>query len=267
LNLPFYDDEEFAKLHAAVRLVLPIIPALCASSPILEGNISGSHDTRLKYYKSNQARIPSITGRVIPEAVFSKRNYLNSIYEKIKTDIAPFDPEGVLNPIWVNSRGAIPRFDRGSIEIRLMDVQECPVADIAVLTLVIETVKALVTGKFADHESQMKFKTDTLVPIYEVCVEGAEFALVEDRDFIKTFVAREESMSAGELWAGILDRLIYLGNDALRQWKPELDIILKEGTLSTRIMKSLDGDNSHEKISEVYRQLVDCLAQNKMFFS
>jgi carboxylate-amine ligase len=53
----------------------------------------------------------------------------------------------------------------------------------------------------------------------------------------------------------------------LRQWKPELDIILKEGTLSTRIMKSLDGDNSHEKISEVYRQLVDCLAQNKMFFS
>ncbi|MFM7429652.1 MAG: glutamate-cysteine ligase family protein, partial [Flammeovirgaceae bacterium] len=34
LNLPFYDDEEFAKLHAAVRLILPILPALCASSPI-----------------------------------------------------------------------------------------------------------------------------------------------------------------------------------------------------------------------------------------
>jgi carboxylate-amine ligase len=32
LNLPFYDDKEFAKLHAAIRLVLPILPALCASS-------------------------------------------------------------------------------------------------------------------------------------------------------------------------------------------------------------------------------------------
>ena len=26
LNLPFYDDEEFAKLHAAVRMILPILP-------------------------------------------------------------------------------------------------------------------------------------------------------------------------------------------------------------------------------------------------
>ena len=41
LNLPFYDDEEFAKLHAAVRLVLPILPALCASSPILDGKLTG----------------------------------------------------------------------------------------------------------------------------------------------------------------------------------------------------------------------------------
>ena len=135
LNLPFYDDEEFAKLHAAVRLILPILPALCASSPILEGKLTGMVDTRLKYYKTNQARIPSITGKVIPEAIFSKRNYLNTIYEKIKKDIAPFDPDNVLNPIWVNSRGAIPRFDRGSIEIRLMDIQECPTADMAIISL------------------------------------------------------------------------------------------------------------------------------------
>ena len=79
LNLPFYDDEEFAKLHAAIRLVLPILPALCASSPILDGKLTGTLDTRLKFYKTNQSKIPSITGKVIPEAVFSKRNYLNTI--------------------------------------------------------------------------------------------------------------------------------------------------------------------------------------------
>src|SRR5258708_1181717 len=53
LNLPFYDDEEFAKLHAAIRIVLPILPALCASSPLLDGAVTGLLDTRLKYYKTN----------------------------------------------------------------------------------------------------------------------------------------------------------------------------------------------------------------------
>jgi glutamate---cysteine ligase / carboxylate-amine ligase len=37
INLPFKDDEEFGKLHAAVRLVLPIFAAIAASSPIVEG--------------------------------------------------------------------------------------------------------------------------------------------------------------------------------------------------------------------------------------
>ncbi|HEY5916248.1 MAG TPA: glutamate-cysteine ligase family protein, partial [Chryseolinea sp.] len=46
LNLPFYDDEEFAKLHAAVRMILPILPALCASSPMLDGQLTGMMDTR-----------------------------------------------------------------------------------------------------------------------------------------------------------------------------------------------------------------------------
>src|SRR6185436_7618780 len=102
------------------------------------------------------------TGKVIPEAVFSRRNYLNTIYEKIKADIAPFDPEQELNPIWVNSRGAIPRFDRGSIEIRIMDIQECPSADLAIVAFVIEVIKALTNGKFIDYESQIKWRTDTL---------------------------------------------------------------------------------------------------------
>src|SRR4029078_8648779 len=72
LNLPFADPLECSKLHAAIRMVLPLLPALCASSPILGGKYSGYLDTRLTYYKTNQSRIPSITGQVIPEAIFSK---------------------------------------------------------------------------------------------------------------------------------------------------------------------------------------------------
>lgn len=265
LNLPFYDDEEFAKLHAAVRLVLPILPGLCASSPIIEGSVTGSLDTRLKYYKTNQSKIPSITGRVIPEAIFSKRNYLNSIYDKIKSDIAPYDPQQILNPIWVNSRGAIPRFDRGSIEIRLMDMQECPLADTSILTLVIETIKALVHEKFCDHESQMKCKTDGLVQLLEGGIQKGEKAMVLDVEYLNLFAVSSGPTSVAGLWKHIMDTLIARGNSELEKWKPELDIILREGTLSTRISNALQGDDSAAGITRVYHQLSDCLAQNKIF--
>ncbi len=41
LNLPFANDEEFEKLHAAIRLLLPIIPAISSSTPIVDGEVSG----------------------------------------------------------------------------------------------------------------------------------------------------------------------------------------------------------------------------------
>jgi gamma-glutamyl:cysteine ligase YbdK (ATP-grasp superfamily) len=265
LNLPFYDDEEFAKLHAAVRLILPLLPALCASSPVLDGCLTGMLDTRLKFYKANQSRIPSITGKVIPEAVFSKRNYLNTIYEKIKSDIAPFDKEHVLNPIWVNSRGAIPRFDRGSIEIRIMDIQECPLADMAITALVIELIKVLVTEKFIDFESQAKWKTDFLAQLLEQAAEKAEAARVDNEEYLQVFGFPDRSANMTDLWRHITERLVRSGNVAVTTWKREIDVVLSQGTLSRRIIKSLGKDHSKENITRVYKQLCDCLAQNKMF--
>jgi carboxylate-amine ligase len=267
LNLPFYDDEEFAKLHAATRIILPILPALCASSPILDGRVTGSLDTRLRFYKTNQAKIPCITGKVIPEAVFSKRNYLNTIYEKIKTEIAPYDPENLLNPIWVNSRGAIPRFDRGSIEIRIMDIQECPSADMAIVNLVVETLKAFVSGKFLDFESQTKLKTEPLAQLLDKIMDEGQEAVIDQADFLAAFGFPGTSAKAVDLWKHILDRLVRSGNDSLEKWKKEIDVILQEGTLSQRILKALNKDHSPENIKKVYRQLSGCLAQNRMFFN
>jgi carboxylate-amine ligase len=264
LNLPFYDDEEFAKLHAAIRLILPLLPALCASSPILDGKLSGQLDTRLMYYKSNQAKIPCITGRVIPEAVFSKRNYFNTIYNKIQADISPYDPDQILNPIWVNSRGAIPRFDRGSIEIRIMDIQECASADLALVSLVIETIKLFVQGSLIDHEDQMKWKTDTLAPLFEKVVEKGPDVIIDNADYLNVFRFPGRRASVGELWSFILQLNIDSGN-AIKRWKPEIDVILKQGNLSQRIINALNGDYSRDNIISVYKKLSTCLEQNKMF--
>lgn len=265
LNLPFYDDEEFAKLHAAIRIVLPILPALCASSPILDGRLTGSLDTRLKYYKTNQAKIPSITGKVIPEAVFSKRNYLNTIYEKIKSDIAPYDPNEELNAIWVNSRGAIPRFDRGSIEIRVMDIQECPSADLAALTLVIETIKALAGNMFVSLEAQMKWKTEVLAQMLDQTIVLGQAAILDNSEYLALFDFAENKAPASALWQHILQHLLKNGNPALEGYKKELNIIMREGTLASRIVMAIGKDHSLEKIASVYRRLCECLANDQMF--
>jgi gamma-glutamyl:cysteine ligase YbdK (ATP-grasp superfamily) len=264
LNLPFYDDEEFTKLHAAVRLVLPILPALCASSPILDGKVTGLVDTRMSYYKNNQAKIPSITGKVIPEAVFSKRQYINTIYERIRADMSPYDPHNIMNPIWVNSRGAIPRFDRGSIEIRIMDIQECPPADIAIQTLVIETIKALVGEQFCNLEQQMRTKTEILAGILDDTSELGQRAEILSSEYPEAF-GLEAPCTALNLWKHILSSLIDSKNPPLEKWEPELSVILNEGTLSDRILKSMNGDYSMDSIRETYRNLTDCLDQNKMF--
>jgi carboxylate-amine ligase len=233
---------------------------------MLDGKYTGMLDTRLKYYKSNQAKIPSITGRVIPEAVFSRRNYLNTIYERIKNDIAPFDPTGELNPIWVNSRGAIPRFDRGSIEIRLMDIQECPAADLAVITLVVEVVKALANNKFIDLEMQMRWKTDALAAILEKTMTRGQDAELDNAEFLAAFGMTAKTATARDLWRHLLGWVETRSNSAVQHWRPQLEVLVNQGTLASRIVSSMGPQPTRDRILATYRKLAACLDQNKMFF-
>ncbi len=133
LNLPFANDEEFRKLHTAIRLVLPLLPALAASSPFLEGKATGLKDTRLFYYNSNQKKVPEIAGHVIPERIKNRQEYETQILAPSFAAIKAHDPEEVLKFEALNSRGAIARFDRMAIEIRILDIQECPKMDIAIV--------------------------------------------------------------------------------------------------------------------------------------
>jgi gamma-glutamyl:cysteine ligase YbdK (ATP-grasp superfamily) len=262
LNLPFHGDEEFGKLHAAIRLILPLLPALCASSPILDGKVSGFADTRLTYYKTNQEKIPSITGRVIPEPIFTEKKYSEQIYEKIKEDIAGFDSDSILDPIWVNSRGAIPRFDRGSIEIRVMDVQECPAADLAIVALVTETLKAFVEEKFASFQKQKEILTDVLVGIFDETTQAGASTEIYSTEFSSLFGINSFT-TPQQIWNHIF-KTLSKNNSALERWEPQLSVILNEGPLSDRILQAI-GSVTEQSIKKVYQRLSGCLAQNKMF--
>lgn len=265
INLPFHGDEEFARLHAAIRVILPLLPGLCASTPILDGRFTGTFDTRLKYYKLNQARIPSITGRVIPEGVFSESEYQSVIYDQIQSDLTPYDPEGILNPTWVNSRGAIARFDRGSIEIRIMDCQESPVADLALARLVVEAVKALAEEKFVSLEQLKQWDTESLAAIYDSAVEGAGDAVIQHQNFLSLFGITSGQATVKEVWLHLQEVLSAAPSTQLDDYASALNHVLSQGTLAQRIVRAIDNNFSHGNVTRVYRQLCECLSKGALF--
>jgi hypothetical protein len=265
LNLPFADDCEFGQLHAAIRLVLPILPAIAASSPIIAGKPTGLMDTRLDVYRSNAAAIPSVTGQVIPEGVYTRSDYDRQILQRIYRDIAPHDREQVLQHEWLNARGAIARFQRQTIEIRVLDVQECPYADLAICAATIGVLKGLVGQQWSPSALQMAIPVQPLAELLQRTMRDAERTVIEDEDYLRLFgLNATRPRTAGQLWQHLIEQSATLQPDGER-WQDALRLILNQGPLARRIERRLDGRSDLAAIEAVYRQLCDCLSRGEMF--
>ncbi len=263
LNLPFGDEQEFARLHAAVRIVLPILPALSAGSPIVDGARTGASDSRMQHYVEHCRAVPSLIGRLVPEAIFDEATYRTEILETIGRDIRPLDPDGVLHPDFLNARGAIARFDRGSIELRVMDVQEYPGADVAICAAVVAVIKSMVAEQSCPLGRQQAMPTERLESILRATSSGAENAVIDDEDYLSLLgvgddAVRDGGIRAGDVWSALLAR-IRRDDSALSSLYAPLQIIADQGTLATRICKSLGDDFTREDLHNVYDQLSDCL--------
>ena len=248
INLSFHGDEEFGKLHGAIRALLPLIPAVAASSPFLDGKYCGYLDGRIETYRHNQEKIPSITGKVIPEAVFTYKEYEEQIFNRVKADIAPYDPEHLLNHFFLNSRGAIARFDRGAVEIRLVDIQECPDADIAIAEWEVAVLKGLIEGQFAN---------DLLSTTH-----SAEKTVISDRDYLKIWGVDASEITAGELIQKITDRV---KNKISSHSQELLASMFKRGTLASALVKAVGADPDRDDFVYEYGKLAKCLAENRLY--
>ena len=266
INLPFANDAEFGKLHAAVRLVLPLLPALAASSPLMEGRITGQLDSRLETYRLNSRKIPSIAARVIPERAFTQAEYNTCIFEPMFREIAPHDPEGILRDEFLNARGAIARFSRGAIEIRVIDVQECPAADLAIARVVVDVLKRLAAEAWTPTEDQQLIEIEPLETVFLDAIVRGEQAVIRDRQLLAQFgISGEAELSLKELWQYLAD---HPEDDGLRPGggaHGPLRTILNEGPLARRISAELGTKPSRGVLQNVYRQLCDCLAAGQMW--
>lgn len=261
LNLPFDGDEEFGRLHAAVRLILPLLPALAASSPVVNGKVTGLLDNRIEAYRFNQVRIPSITGQVIPEPAFTPSDYRKTILERLYSDIAPHDPEGILQEEWLNSRGAIARFERNAIEIRLLDVQESPLADLAIIALLTEVLRELVAETHATWIDQQLWSETALAEIFNKVLKEGRAAIIDDPRYLALFGLTATTATVGELWLVLLERLI----DKTDPINEPLRVLVDEGPLARRILVALGNEPDRDRLAAVYRELCGCLQEGKLF--
>jgi gamma-glutamyl:cysteine ligase YbdK (ATP-grasp superfamily) len=270
LNLPFADDQDFGRLHAAIRLVLPILPALTASSPVMDGRLTGFLDNRLEVYRTNSRKIPSIAGRVIPEPVYTRVDYERQILQRLYADIAPHDPGGILQHEWLNARGAIARFQRSAIEIRVMDVQECPRADVAICAAVVALLEALVDERFSNLAAQQAFAVEPLEKILLATIRDADRAVISDVAYLDAVGYSAGPCTAGELWRYLLE-ILWREKRMDLGWQPVLEVITNEGPLARRIVTSLQAagfnPTNSQPLLELYRKLCDCLEQGELLRS
>ncbi len=263
LNLPFAGDEQFGRLHAAIRLLLPILPALAASSPVVEGVTTGMLDTRLEVYRGNARKVPSVSGFVVPEPCYTRSAYEQEILQRIYADLAPHDPDGILQFEWANARGAIARFDRGTIEIRVVDVQECPAADLAIVQAEICVLQALVAEQFAPLPQQQAVDTRELHRLLLATAQAGDQVVLDSPEYLAIW-GLKQPLTAGELWQYLLE-----ATATPRKLEPAtaeaLQTIVDEGPLARRIVRALGTNPDRRHLHEVYGRLCDCLAQGQMF--
>lgn len=268
LNLPFDGDEEFGRLHAAIRLVLPLLPAIAASSPIYDGQLAPFRDSRLHHYIHHCDAIPSIVGAVVPEPVYTAADYEREILQPMYLDLVSHDADGILKEEFLNARGAIARFSRGSIEIRLLDVQECPAADLAIAGLVISLMKSLVAEQTSSFEEQKVFATEQLQEVLMGTIEQSADYRVTDANYLRLLGVQSsgDGMLAGEVWQAIFERVAdsetTLMDESIRETCRQL---LVAGPLCNRIIKACGGDYSPPHLRHVYSELCDSLNSNQLY--
>lgn len=264
LNLPFADDQEFGRLHLAARALLPLLPAIAASSPHCEGRDTGHCDWRLQVYRHNQARVPRIAGLVVPEPVTSRAAYYREILEPIWADIAPLDPAGLLREEWLNSRGVVAKFFRDALEIRVLDVQECPAADLAIAALTSRVLQALCNERWASLAELAAMPTTVLAQQLWVVAERGGDALLQLPALQRVLGLPEQPLRAGEAWQRLAAALLPDPAVVDPGLVEPLRVLLQDGCLASRMRRKVGTAPTAAALLRLQQELADCLREGRM---
>jgi len=254
LNLPYSDERRAVTLHNALANILPYIPAVSASSPIYESKIGKFVDNRLHFYQINQKEVPSIAGDIVPEYVNSFEEYEKVTIERYSQDLMRANaPKCILYKEWLNSRGAVFRFDRRAIEIRIMDEQECIKSDVALSCFIRASLRGFI------RENEQHLPHSLLAEDLRAVIKDGLDAKVQHpkgptaRDVCRYFhkIAEENASKEEKQYLRIVKKRIENGNLS--------NLILRD------VMKKSQKNSFEEAVLNVYSSTTRNLVENKPY--
>jgi carboxylate-amine ligase len=253
LNLPYSSEKDGIKLHNTLSTILPYIPAISAASPVYESKIGEYVDNRLHFYGINQKEIPSIAGNIIPEYVTSFPEYRKITVNKYSRELRLLNASpSIIGKEWLNSRGAIFRFDRKALEIRVMDEQECVKSDVALSCF----IRALLRGLL---------KVDNNLP-HDLLVKDFNSVI---RDGLEAKVLYPEASNARDVCLRFYNIAYENATEDEKKFFWLVKRRIKEGNLSTLIVRDIiqksQKTSLEEAIQIVYLSLMESLRANKPY--
>jgi hypothetical protein len=255
LNMPYFNEEKAILMHNVLAEICAYLPAISASSPIYERKFGAYIDNRLHFYMTNQKEVNSVTGDVIPEYIFSFDQYKKEIIEKYSMELAKKGVDKcLLHKDWVNSRGAIFRFDRKAIEIRIMDEQECIKSDVALSCF----IRALLRGLMKDEPN--------LLP-HEFLVKDLNSVIANG---LNAKVLHPKGKTAKKVCGHFLKIAWENASKEEKKYLPLIEKRIEDGSLSEiikeKVKRKAQKTDLKEAILSVYLSLVKSLMNNQPYF-
>ena len=230
VNVHYDSEEGMVEMFNRLRSFIPFLVAVTASSPMVEGRLTGAMDNRLLYYRQNQKRVPLICNNIIPERLGSMKQHddiLGSIYAGLR-GIGGHE----LCREWIDSRGVVIRPHRECLELKACDEQECLRSDMAVTAFVLSLLRA---------DLELEDDHDSLLDMNEAAIRGGTASCRPE--LLRLYDAAFEAATCEE-----------------RSYLPIVRKRIEEGSVAEIVTERMaDGEDA----LELFRGLASCLSENR----
>lgn len=262
VNLPLGREHEAVAMMNAAALLVPYLPAIAASSPMYAGRLQPAADNRLAFILDHQSRLPESQGVTVPEYVQSLAGYRRDILRPIYRAVDKLEGARALRHEWLNARGAVFKLSRKSMEVRVIDSQECPKVDMAIAAYVRGALHDLsvdlIRGRMVlpDHS--------LLVADLDACVRLGSRARVHAPHLFGLERDADGLASVAEVTGRMIMRAERRLRRTERPYLEIIDAIREQGTLSERIRARVEGAPDLEAAARAtYLELCECLRHNR----
>ena len=266
VNLPLGTDAEAVALVNACALLVPYLPALAASSPMLEGELGPAVCNRLAHILTHQLKVPASQGELVPEYCESLAGYRRDIFGPMFAAIDALPDSKAIRGEFLNARAAVIKFSRQSLEVRVLDTQECVKLDVAIASFVRWSL-AWLAGELQSGRLALP-KHALLVKDLHATVQHGSQARVH-APYLDDLPRDEAGLSSvADLLRALLTRARTRVTPAEAPYMDLIASVIESGSLSERIAARLrphqgNEDAFTEAARRTYIELADCLLDNE----